>query len=100
MLVNYYLRRFNRELGKEMREGRSGDDGTAAKYAVAGDSVSFRASANMSLLHATVSVLIPGIPSLRLNCPEKTPAGCGFFLLGGRWAAFTMFTLILRSSIG
>ena len=87
LLVNYYLRRFNRELGKEVREVAPETMERLQKCAWPGNIRQLQSVVKQALLHATGSVLIPAF--LRsAEAATQTPPCAGS---QDGWAAFTRF---------
>src|SRR3984957_17167982 len=87
MLVNYYLRRFNRELGRNVREVAPETMERLRSYTWPGNIRQLQSVVKQALLHATGSVLIPAFLRSAESATE-TPPGA---LSQGGWAAFTTF---------
>src|SRR3954462_3467183 len=73
MLVNYYLRRFSRELGKDVREVAPETMERLRKYAWPGNIRQLQSVVKQALLHATGSVLIPAFLRSTENATETQP---------------------------
>ena len=87
MLVNYYLRRFSRELGKEVREVAPETMERLRKYAWPGNIRQLQSVVKQALLHATGSVLIPAFLRSAETADETAPGGAS----EEGWAAFRTF---------
>jgi two-component system nitrogen regulation response regulator GlnG len=87
MLVNYYLRRFNRELGKEVREVAPETMERLRRYAWPGNIRQLQSVVKQALLHATGSVLIPAFLRSAETATETPPGSAS----QEGWAAFTTF---------
>ncbi len=90
MLVNYYLRRFSRELGKDVREVAPETMERLRKFAWPGNIRQLQSVVKQALLHATGTVLIPAfLPELwSAETVTETPPGA---VSQEGWAAFTTF---------
>src|SRR5258705_3926897 len=87
MLVNYYLRRFSRELGKDVREVAPETMERLRKFAWPGNIRQLQSVVKQALLHATGSVLIPAF--LRsAETTTQTPPGAAS---PEGWAPFPTF---------
>jgi two-component system nitrogen regulation response regulator GlnG len=87
MLVNYYLHRFSRELGKDVREVAPETMERLRNYAWPGNIRQLQSVVKQALLHATGSVLIPAF--LRsAETANETPPGAAS---QEGWAAFRTF---------
>src|SRR5438874_10050472 len=76
LLINYYLRRFNRELGKDVREVAPETMERLRKYAWPGNIRQLQSVVKQALLHATGSVLIPAfLRSAETETDSETPPG-------------------------
>src|SRR2546430_3892576 len=74
MLINYSLRRFSRELGKDVREVAPETLERLRKYTWPGNIRQLQSVVKQALLHATGSVLIPAF--LRsAETESETPLG-------------------------
>ena len=73
MLVNYYLRRFSRELGKEVREVAPETMERLRKCAWPGNIRQLQSVVKQALLHATGSVLIPAFLRSAETAAETPP---------------------------
>jgi DNA-binding NtrC family response regulator len=87
MLVNYYLRRFSCELGKDVREVAPETMERLRKYAWPGNIRQLQSIVKQALLHATGSVLIPAFLRSAEATTETTPGAAS----REGWAAFTTF---------
>ena len=87
MLVNYYLRRFNRELGKDVREVAPEAMERLRKCAWPGNIRELQSVIKQALLHATGSVLIPAFLRSAETETETAPGAAS----QEAWAAFTNF---------
>ena len=87
ILVNYYLRRFSRELGKEVREVAPETMERLRKYAWPGNIRQLQSVVKQALLHATGSVLIPAFLRSAETAAETPPGAAS----QEGWAAFTTF---------
>jgi DNA-binding NtrC family response regulator len=90
MLVNYYLRRFSRELGKDVREVAPETMERLRKYTWPGNIRQLQSVVKQALLHATGTVLIPAfLPELwSAETANETPPGA---TSQEGWPAFTTF---------
>jgi two-component system nitrogen regulation response regulator GlnG len=76
MLVHYYLRRFNRELGRDLREVSPEAMEQLRAYAWPGNVRELQSVVKQALLHASGSVLIPAfLPESTSDGNESTAAG-------------------------
>jgi two-component system nitrogen regulation response regulator GlnG len=73
MLVNYYLRRFSRELGKDVREVAPETMERLRKYTWPGNIRQLQSVVKQALLHATGSVLIPAFLRSAETATETPP---------------------------
>src|SRR5260221_4864922 len=87
LIVNYYLRRFSRELGKDVREVAPETMAQLRTYAWPGNIRQLQSVIKQALLHATGSVLIPAFLRSAETATE-TPSGAAS---QEGWAAFTTF---------
>jgi DNA-binding NtrC family response regulator len=87
ILVNYYLRRFNRELGREVREVAPETMERLRSYAWQGNIRELQSVVKQALLHATGSVLIPAFLRSAETATETPPGAAS----QEGWAAFTTF---------
>ena len=87
MLVNYYLRRFSRELGKDVREVAPETMERLRKYAWPGNIRQLQSAVKQALLHATGSVLIPAFLRSAETAAETPPGAAS----QEGWAAFITF---------
>src|SRR5207248_3057115 len=76
MLVNYYLRRFNHDLGRDLREVASETMDRLRAYSWPGNIRELQSVVKQALLHATGAVLIPAfLPEL--SSPENAGSALG-----------------------
>ena len=90
ILVNYYLRRFNRELGRDVREVAPATMERLRSYSWQGNIRELQNGVKQALLHATGTVLIPAfLPELSSaeNATESAPGAVS----NEGWAAFRNF---------
>jgi nitrogen regulation protein NR(I) len=87
MLVNYYLRRFSRELGKDVREVAPETMDRLRKYTWPGNIRQLQSVVKQALLHATGSVLIPAFLRSAETATETPPGAAS----QEGWAALTTF---------
>jgi two-component system nitrogen regulation response regulator GlnG len=80
LLVSYYLRRFNRELGRDIREAAPEAIAQLRSYAWPGNIRQLQSVLKQALLHASGNVLIPAfLPPLSQDraAPTSATAGAG-----------------------
>lgn len=87
ILINYYLRRFSRDLGKDVREVAPETMERLRKYAWPGNIRELQSVVKQALLHATGSVLIPAFLRSAETATETPPGAAS----QEGWAAFTTF---------
>src|SRR3954453_6384623 len=87
LLVNYYLRRFSRELGKDVREVAPETMERLRQFAWPGNIRQLQSVIKQALLHATGSGLIPAFLRSAETATETPPGAAS----QEGWAAFTTF---------
>src|SRR4051794_21730184 len=87
MLVNYYLRRFSRELGKDVREVAPETMEQLRKHTWPGNIRQLQSVIKQALLHATGSVLIPAFLRSAENATDTQPGASS----QEDWTAFRNF---------
>jgi two-component system nitrogen regulation response regulator GlnG len=87
MLVNYYLRRFNRDLGRNVREVAPETMERLRKYEWPGNIRELQSVIKQALLHATGSVLIPAFLRTAETATQIPPDAAA----QEGWAAFRDF---------
>src|SRR5439155_3723432 len=93
LLVNYYLRRFNRELGRDVREVAPQTMDRLRSYPWQGNIRELQSVVKQALLHASGTVLIPAfLPELSTteNATDSGAGGPGAASNEG-WSAFKDF---------
>jgi len=90
MLVNYYLRRFNRELGRDVREVAPETMDRLRSYPWQGNIRELQSVVKQSLLHATGTVLIPAFLPELSSAESATESAPGAVSNEG-WSAFRNF---------
>jgi DNA-binding NtrC family response regulator len=90
MLVNYYLRRFNRELGRDVREVAPETMERLRSYSWQGNIRELQSVVKQALLHATGTVLIPAFLPELSSAESATESAPGAVSNEG-WSAFRNF---------